>query len=1134
MEKKCCAWKSYFAGRARTTSLAGLVTGLLATAAAAGPLPAYRLDAALEPDGHRLAVTATVELPDALAGRPVEFLLSSQLAIAAAAPAAVRVPDEAGSPFMGINGTSAELASRAGVSRYRVELPPGGKAFTLTYAGAIDIPPTTSPEEYARSFQETPGYLGTEGIYLAGSTLWYPYLGDSLLSFELSAGAPEGWHLISQGNGTSRDAGGRAQWESGGPVDEIYLVGGPLLDYARPAGAVQAQVYLREQDDALAGRYLEATARYLELYRGLIGPYPYGKFALVENFWETGYGMPSFTLLGPQIIRFPFILTSSYPHEILHNWWGNSVFVDYPSGNWAEGLTAYLADHLMKEIDGLGAEYRRDTLKKYRDFVKESRDFPLSEFRSRHSAATEAVGYGKTLMGFHMLRLKLGDETFRRALAQFYASFRGRRASFADVQSIFEEVAQQGLGRFFDEWVTRTGAPDLSVADVAVAPRGGQFVITGTLEQRQPGPYALSVPVVVETETGRVAASIATRERRTRFSIASASQPRALAVDPEFDLFRLLDPRETAPSIGQIFGEPRILAVLPTGNQAETQAYRDMVTAWQSPAQEIEIVLDRELDALPEDTAAWVLGRGNRLADRLFANQPALGFETNSEVAKLEGQSLAWSGHSLVTVLRHPANPAKAIGWITADPPEAIPGLARKLPHYGKYSYLGFEGPEPANTTKGEWPAADSPLLVSLAAGAPPRVEAPPRRAPLAELPPVFDRDRLLAHVSYLAAAEREGRGVGSAGLEEAARYIAEQFAAAGLLPAGDANSWFQEFESPTGPDGKPHTVRNVVGYVPGSDPALEGQAGIVSAHYDHLGLGWPDVRAEAVGQIHHGADDNASGVAVLIELARALAQGPPPRRSLVLVAFSAEESGLLGSRHYVANPVPVPQPGIVGVVNLDTVGRLGDGPVQVLGAESAREWPFVFQGIGFVTGVPVKVVSGASQSSDQQSFIDAGIPGVQIFTGAHLDYHRPSDTADKVDGDGLVRVAMVAREAASYLGDTPKPPAFAATGRTEPATAVLTQQTAEGNRRRVSFGTVPDFSFQGPGIRVESVVPDSPAERAGLRAGDIVTRLDDKEVASLGSFSELLKQYAPGDRVRATWLRDGEPLEAELELVAR
>ncbi len=156
------------------------------------------------------------------------------------------------------------------------------------------------------------------------------------------------------------------------------------------------------------------------MYSGLIGPYPYEKFALVENFWETGFGMPSFTLLGPTVIRLPFIINTSYPHEILHNWWGNSVFPDYEQGNWSEGLTAYLADHLMKEQQGSGAEYRMDTLQKYADYVLGSRDFPLTRFRSRHSSSTEAIGYGKSLMFFHMLRLELGDDTFRKGIREFY------------------------------------------------------------------------------------------------------------------------------------------------------------------------------------------------------------------------------------------------------------------------------------------------------------------------------------------------------------------------------------------------------------------------------------------------------------------------------------------------------------------------------------------------------------------------------------------------------------------------------------------------------------------------------------------------------------------------------------------
>ena len=188
---------------------------------------------------------------------------------------------------------------------------------------------------------------------------------------------------------------------------------------------METLVYLHDRDDALAAKYLAATAQYLEMYRELIGPYPYRKFALVENFWETGYGMPTFTLLGHDIIRFPFIITSSYPHEILHNWWGNSVFVDYESGNWCEGLTAYLADHLIAEQRGAGDEYRRSTLQKYRDYVREGRDFPLTAFRSRESASTEAVGYGKALMAFHMLRMEIGDRRVPQGVAAFLPRLRG-------------------------------------------------------------------------------------------------------------------------------------------------------------------------------------------------------------------------------------------------------------------------------------------------------------------------------------------------------------------------------------------------------------------------------------------------------------------------------------------------------------------------------------------------------------------------------------------------------------------------------------------------------------------------------------------------------------------------------------
>jgi hypothetical protein len=273
------------------------------------------------------------------------------------------------------------------------------------------------------------------------------------------------------------------------------------------------------------------------------------------------------------------------------------------------------------------------------------------------------------------------------------------------------------------------------------------------------------------------------------------------------------------------------------------------------------------------------------------------------------GKEVPFAGHSHDIARRHPRDAKLAVGWITADPAAALPGLGRKLPHYGKYSWLAFAGEEPANVAKGEWRATDSPLIVSLQPQGTPVVMATlPKRAALAEPPAAYAAPALLSHVAWLAAPEREGRGFGSAGLEASGQYISDQFKAAGLKPGGDAGSYFQAFTATGGADKKERTLRNVIGVLPGANPQFKGEVALLTAHYDHLGFGWPDVRTDAIGKIHPGADDNASGVAVMIEVAKHLA-APPPPRAPSFIAFTDEESGLLGSRYYVKHPAPVPLP---------------------------------------------------------------------------------------------------------------------------------------------------------------------------------------------------------------------------------
>jgi len=1119
------------------------------TAATPAPVPVHhQLSVTLDPARHSLAVTDEIGWPGGGPGSQFTFVLNSRLTIATSNLRIEEVAVPATARPVGM-----DQGSPVPVRRFRVTRTDSSPTLKLTYGGIVDRPLSDPKEEYTRGFRETSGLIGPEGVYLAGSSVWYPRFDDEFVTFQMTAAVPDGWHLISQGNGTSRGEQAQARWDSAGAMDEIFLVGGPLTMFKDSAGAVETLVYLHEPDASIASKYLAATAQYIEMYRALIGPYPYGKFALVENFWETGYGMPTFTLLGPQIIRFPFIINSSYPHEILHNWWGNSVFVDAAAGNWCEGLTAYMADHLIQEQRGTADEYRRSTLQKYRDYVKTGRDFPLSEFRNRFSAATEAVGYGKALMGFHMMRRHIGDDAFRNTVARFYREFKGRRATFRDFQRTAEAVSGKPLAWLFNDLISRAGAPTLQVTGpagpgtpVAVRQDGNTFVVSGTLRQTQPGtPFVVEVPVVVQTERATTSSVVRMQSSSQTFSVTTEARPVALHVDPRFDIFRRLDARETPPSIGQIFGESTILAILPSqATAAELDGYRTLLKGWQSDTHTIEITTDTAITSLPATKAVWLLGRNNRFAPAVFGHQQGLKLAV-AAVVDLDGEKMNLAGHTMVVTTRHPATIEKAVGWIVSDPVAAMPGLGRKLPHYGKYSYLGFEGDEPVNTIKGQWQQSDSPLRADLRAPGQSTAAlgplAPETRKALAELPPVFSQQALRDHVAYLSSPELKGRGLGTAGLEAAAKYVADKFKAYGLTPGGDGGTYFQKFAVAKGEDGQPHDVVNVIGVLPGARTDWKDQSAMLCAHVDHLGLGWPDVRKGDEGKVHPGADDNASGVSVMLELARALASGDKPPRTIIFAAFTGEEAGRLGSKYYADHP-SFPLNKMEGVINLDTVGRLGTQKLTALATGTAAEWQHIFRGASFVTGVESRNVPESLESSDQMSFIEKGVPAVQIFTAAHADYHRTTDTLDKIDLAGLAKVASFVKEGIVYLAERPEPLTNtikqAAGAPTDAAAAPASGQPAAGTQpgtaRRVSFGTVPDFAFEGPGVKVSGTVPDSPAAKAGIREGDTLLSIAGKPLANLQGFSDVLRTLSAGQTVQVVISRDGKPQTVSVTLAER
>ena len=1074
-----------------------------------------------------------------VSGDRVEFSLHEALKIEGAGSSwqLEELDRESHAGRIGINEPG--IGSGVGLRHYRAVRKEEGP-LELRYAGTLTHAVSREGEEYARSFSSTPGIIVEAGIYLGGPARWIPAPMTTggpreLFTYDLTIDLPAGWEAVSQGNRTAHDrseTGTRVTWKVSTPTEEAHLIAGRFTEYTRPAGGIEAQVFLRSEDPNLAAKYLEVTAQYVQMYSQLHGPYPYEKFALIENFWETGYGMPSFTLLGPQVIRFPFILHSSYPHEILHNWWGNSVYVDWERGNWCEGLTAYLADHLVKEGQGRGEEYRRDTLKKYRSYVAGGSEISLREFRSRHSGATEAVGYGKSLMLWHMLRRQIGDEQFTRALARVYRRHKFQVIGFDHIEKVFSETAGTDLSDMFTQWVDRKGAPELLLRVIEPSEEGANTSIV--IEQVHEGdPFTLMVPITVlyEGAPGPQSFVLPMRPvgtepppRRLSVDLSGGQRPLWIAVDPQFDLFRRLDREEVPPSIGEIFGAERGLIVIPADGSIDGSIIRD---AWDPDGGQFAIVRDDEIDAIPSDRPTWIFGVSNRFAPPAMEWAKSRGTTLGDDLrfgAGAAAETVPAAGHCFVVVDRHPTAPEHTVGFIGVDDRRALPGLARKLPHYGKYSYLAFSGTEPTNVIKGQW-ATDRSPLVWRAKDFDGPAPALPKRTHLARLAPVFDPARLTRVVDQFTDPAWDGRATGSPGAASASYWLAKEFAAIGLEPGGENGSWFQTWTEP-GPDG-PLTLRNVVGVLRGANEDWATQSVVVGAHYDHLGRGWPDVRAGQEGKIHPGADDNASGIAVMLDVARLLKETHAPSRSIVFVAFDGEEWGRKGSIRYCAGESPLPPKEATSMISVDAVGRLEGKKLLVLGSGTATEWIHIARGIGFTTGVESTAVSDDPGGSDHVSFHEIGVPGVQLTTGPHEDFHRPSDTADKIDAGGLVSVATWLREALVYL-----------TEREDPLTSTLgsgrERPQPSGSGRRVSLGTVPDFTHPGPGVRVESVLDGSPAAKAGIEGGDRIVAIDGKEISDLRAFSEVLREKSVGDTISVEVERDGEPVTLQATLVAR
>ncbi|UCF41882.1 MAG: M20/M25/M40 family metallo-hydrolase [Gemmatimonadota bacterium] len=386
---------------------------------------------------------------------------------------------------------------------------------------------------------------------------------------------------------------------------------------------------------------------------------------------------------------------------------------------------------------------------------------------------------------------------------------------------------------------------------------------------------------------------------------------------------------------------------------------------------------------------------------------------------------------------------------------------------------------------------------------------------------------RVTADLQVLAADSLEGRGVGTAGLDAAAAYIARAFEESGLAPAGN-EGYYQVFEiSPTAP-GVAHTnlggsvVKNVVGVLEGRG-SLADEVVVIGAHYDHLGYGGGfSLDPDSAGVVHNGADDNGSGTAALLEAARILgARTDTEQRTIVFIAFTAEELGTIGSQYYAANPTH-PGDRTYAMVNMDMVGRLQNDSLIVIGVGSAPELPGIIDSLNQNYGFVLSSQEDPWGRSDHSSFYAHQIPVVHLFTNVHEDYHRTTDDWEKINVEGVAKIARFAADLTWTLAQ-----------RGDILTYVEVPKPAPPQQggRRASLGTIPDMTDSPGGVRLTGVRSESAADEAGLRAGDIIVQIGDHEVKDLMGLQQALMAHQGGDVVTIVFLRDGERMETTATL---
>lgn len=388
------------------------------------------------------------------------------------------------------------------------------------------------------------------------------------------------------------------------------------------------------------------------------------------------------------------------------------------------------------------------------------------------------------------------------------------------------------------------------------------------------------------------------------------------------------------------------------------------------------------------------------------------------------------------------------------------------------------------------------------------------------------DQQQMVSDITYLASDKLAGRTFGSEGEIKAGDYIASRFKLLGLQPKGDNGTYFQSFTVKTN---NPHEVefadskepgyltgRNVIAYLD------QGAAYtvIIGAHYDHLGMGEFGSLSAGEHAIHNGADDNASGTASLMELAQRLSSSK--EHNYLFIAFTGEENGLWGSNYFTKHPT-IDLSQVTAMVNFDMVGRMSENKLAINGTGTSPAWPELINAAN-VNHLDLTLGESGVGPSDHTSFYLIDIPSIHFFTGAHEDYHKPSDDVEKINADGMEKVTNMAELILRSIGSDGK----------EKLAFTKTKDADQGAtpKMEVTLGIVPDYLYDETGLRIDGVREGKPAANAGLQKGDIIMKMGDKEIKDIYAYMEALSTYHHGDKTEVVVLRNGKEMKFEIHFL--